>query len=188
MVRGASRPVLGGVFGIIVILGRSGFLEPEFLIFAFAGCGTTAADSDNREPFREFTLFRFSPVPNSPPKVFPLPEDLTEARSGLEDGLPSAFRDPVANTFLILAPGEIPRRFFEAICPGALRDCSLCCESTVDACRGARSDNSVDVLCSMGNVVDFKADEDLVEKPSARVEISGSVTLEVLISGDEDVI
>lgn len=121
---------------------------------------------DNREPFCRFILFRFSPVVNNPPDVFPPPDDFTEAPSGLAGGLASAFRDPEENTFLILVPGDIPRRFLEEIASDAPSDCSLCRESIEAACRGARSIDSESLMLEMGSVVDLAAEDCCAEKLS----------------------
>lgn len=117
---GASIADFGGVLGDVGIDRCSRLLLSAS---SFVAC-TDVRASDSREPLCGFTLFLFSPAPNNPPNVFPLPNDFTDSRSGLLVGL-SFFRDPDVNTPLILEPGEIPRLFSEAPGSGAPRDDSL---------------------------------------------------------------
>ncbi len=58
-------------------------------------------------------LFLLSVVLKKPPKVVPLSDDFTDARSGLFGGLTGFFRDAGVKTSLIFAPGDIPRPFRE---------------------------------------------------------------------------
>lgn len=86
--------------------------EGRSLELALGLLGFRCIDCDWRggacESFLDSLLLAFS-VANILPKVFPLPVETTDARSGLVGGLSAFFLDPDLNTSLMRAPGEIPR-------------------------------------------------------------------------------
>lgn len=104
VVKGVSRPALVGVFGAVFIGGRS--LAPVVMLRALAlfwDGFETAWDS-----LRLLPLFCLSAA-NILPKVFALPFEIIEARSGLPGGLSVLFLDLDLKTSLIREPGETPR-------------------------------------------------------------------------------
>lgn len=165
--------------------GSSRLLMLGVFVSDFAGCIVDGV-SDILEPLLELTLFLFSPVPNKAPNEFPVPDGFVDARSGLLGGL-SFLRDPDVNTSLILVPGDIPRLFLEAAVSAGLSNVSLCRESNVVACCGARFVPGGRLLLATGNVVDFCARTGGAGKLSNWKLMGGSIRVEVLINGDEDV-
>ena len=146
VVAGVSRESLVGGLGVVLMAGRSRLL----LLALPRSVLLLKKASDSCDPDPMFTVFLLSPVPNNPPRGFPLPEDLADARSGLFGGLVLFFRDePTAKTSLIRAPGETPRLLLPS---GVPRDKSLLMGSAVEACRGARFVDEDVVLCVVGNV------------------------------------
>ena len=183
VVSGASNAALGGVLGVTAIEGTLRSLELGLLVPVVIGCGIARAALDDLDPCCRLMLLRFSPTAKFPPAVFPLPKDFVDEISGLLGGLLSIFRDPDVKTFLIFAPGDIPRRPLEATASGALRDCSLCCRLFVATFRGARSNDSEASVFEMGNVVDFGPDGRMEESFDCE-ETSGSTTSESLPKGE----
>lgn len=91
------------------------------------------------------------------------------------------------NTFLIFAPGDIPRPFLEEKVSDAPRDFSLCRESIVAACRGARSVDSELLVFKMENVLDTGAEDCCIAKLSDGEESGGSTIFDTLINGEDEV-
>lgn len=142
VVEGVSSDALGGVRGIVEILGISGFLT--VLIFMSVSMDWGMVGRSSKILVEPLLL---SAVPTGPPNVVPFSADITDARSGLVDGLPRFFRDPPVKTSLIFAPGDIPRPFREV-------SFSAWRASNVAAFRGARFVVE-EVLLDMGNVADL---------------------------------
>lgn len=82
----------------------------------------------------------------------PLPEDTTDARSGLFGGLESFFLDPTVNTSFILVPGETPRFLLPS---RRLSFLSPSLEAIVAALSGARFADDDGVLPFTGSVAAF---------------------------------
>lgn len=184
MVRGASSVELG-VWGDVITDKSSWLLVLGLFVSESAGRAVEVMP-ESLEPRLERTVFPLSPAPKKAPNVFPLLDGFMDARSGLRGGL-SFFRDPDVKTSLILVPGDIPRPVFEAADSARLSNGSLCRESNVVACCGARFVPVGRLLFAMGNVVDFCARDGCAGKLSNLKLTAGSFGLEVLIKGDEDV-
>lgn len=101
---GGSSEALVGVLGVVTMVGRSRTLAEGLCRFE----ATDSLLSEALEDLPRLILFLLSLL-NKAWRAFPLPEDITDARSGLFGGLESFFLDPTVNTSFILAPGETPR-------------------------------------------------------------------------------
>lgn len=146
-VSGGSSEALVGVLGVVTIVGISRTLAEGL-------CKLEATDSllsEALEDLPKLMLFLLSLL-NKAWRAFPLPEDISDGRSGLFGGLESFFLDPTVNTSFILVPGETPRVLLPSL---VLRVLPPSLESIVAAWFGARFVVEDVVLPVTGSVADF---------------------------------